>query len=330
MKKKKMVLIALVGGVVILLFSSFGNLVKAAPKAVEFKLWAAWPAKTVTHADHEMLIDMINEKGKAVNLSIKFVGGPEVFGAFQGCESLQRGVVDMGYTAGGYNVGVVPETDAIKLMQTTPWEDRKSGAFGLLNKWHNEKRLEYLARVSSGIKFQAYLNKKRTKPDLAGVSMRLAPHYAAIIKALGGTGTSMAGGEIYTALERGTIDGIFWGGGYNIKPWGWHEIIKYIWGPGFWRSDVYVLMNKKKFDSLDPVQRDVLREVMEDFERKSYKVQLEEQLNAKKELLEKGLEEIQFSKEDEQWYTSMAYTKGWKGVIERSARLENLKSLVSK
>ncbi|MDZ7698321.1 MAG: hypothetical protein U5R49_15835 [Deltaproteobacteria bacterium] len=140
-----------------------------------------------------MLMDMINEKGKPVNLSIKYMGGPEIFGPFQGCESLQKGIVDMAYTAAAYNTGVIPEVDAMKLMQTTPWEDRKSGAYDLMNKWHNEKGLEFLARASTGQGFQAYLNEDRKKPDLKGLTMRVVPIYIPLIKALGAKGVSTSG-----------------------------------------------------------------------------------------------------------------------------------------
>ena len=211
----------------------------AAPKAVELKLWSAWPNKMdPSKPGLDMLIDMINEKGKAVNLSIKYVGGPEIFGPFQGCESLQKGIVDMAYTAAAYNTGVIPEVDAMKLMQTLPWKDRESGAYALMEKWHNEKGLEFLARASTGQGFQGYLNVDRTKPDLHGLTMRVVPIYIPLIKALGAKGVSTAGGEVYTALERGTVDG-FWWGGREIRPWGWQEVCKYIWGPMFLSAIVY-------------------------------------------------------------------------------------------
>jgi TRAP-type mannitol/chloroaromatic compound transport system substrate-binding protein len=297
---------------------------------VELKFWSAWPEAVLSEADQRMIVAMIKTRGKAVNLDVRYVGGPEVFATYEACDILQRGGFDLAFTAAPHNMGVVPEEDVLKLIQTLPWEDRESGAFDLLNKWHREKGLEYLARPTHAVKFQAYLNVDQKKPDLRGISMRLAPIYTGIIKALGGTGTSMAGGEIYTALQRGTIDGIWWGGGYAITSWGWQEILKYIWGPSFWSGDVVVLMNRKKYDSLSAEQKATLTGIMADFERKSYELQLKEQIKCKEDLLAAGLKEIKFSKEDEAKYLDIVYSEGWRGAVERSARVNELKPLISK
>lgn len=309
---------------------TFVSSVQADPKPVELKLWSAWPNKMdPSKPGLQMLIDMINEKGKAVNMSIRYVGGPEIFGPQQGCESLQKGIVDIAYTAAAYNFGVVPEVDAMKLMKTTQSEDVKSGAFALMNKWHNEKGLEYLSRASTGQGFQGYLNKKRTKPDLNGLTMRVSPVYIPLLKPLGAKAVTTAGGEVYTALERGTVDGFFWGG-REIRPWGWNEVCKYIWGPPFWTVDVYVLMNKGKWDSLDPAQRDFLTKLFEEYGQKTYEAQVKLQADITKDLIKSGMEVIDFSPEDEKWYLDMAYEEGWNAALERSPRVEELRPLVSK
>lgn len=302
----------------------------AAPKAVELKVWSAWPEKAdPSKPGLKLLVDMLNEKGKAVNIKARYVGGPEVFNPFEGAASLQKGVVDVEYTAGAYTTGVVPESDAIKLMKTKPWADRKSGAFALMNKWFEEKGLEFLARASTGQGFQGYLTKKVTKPNLKGLTMRVVPIYIPLIKALGATGVNTAGGEVYTALERGTVDG-FWWGGREIRTWGWQEVCKYIWGPPFWTVDVYVMMNKKKWDSLDPAQRDALTKIMEEYEHKTHDAQVKEQAAITKDLLKQGMQEINFSPADTKWYINMAYTEGWKAAKEKSARVKELEPLVSK
>jgi TRAP-type C4-dicarboxylate transport system substrate-binding protein len=237
--------------------------------------------------------------------------------------------VDMAYTAAAYATGVIPEVDAMKLMKSKPWDDRKSGAFALLSKWHEEKGLEFLARASTGQGFQGYLTKNVTKPDLKGLIMRVVPIYVPLIKALGATGVNTAGGEVYTALERGTVHG-FWWGGREIRPWGWPEVCKYIWGPPFWTVDVYIMMNKKKWDDLDPAQRDFLTKTMMNYEHRTHDAQIKEQDEITKDLLARGMKEIKFSPEDEKWYINMAYTEGWKAALEKSQRVKELQPLVSK
>ncbi|MCX5809542.1 MAG: TRAP transporter substrate-binding protein DctP [Proteobacteria bacterium] len=320
----------LVAVLVAFIVFGIGNQVNAAPKSEELKIWSAWPEKADPSTPGlQLLISMINEKGKAVNLKARYIGGPEVFNPFEGAASLQKGIVDIEYTAGAYTTGVIPESDAIKLMKSKPWDDRKSGAFALMNKWFEEKGLEFLARASTGQGFQGFMTKEITKPDLKGLTMRVVPIYIPLIKALGATGVNTAGGEVYTALERGTVNG-FWWGGREIRTWGWQEVCKYIWGPPFWTVDVYVMMSKKKWDSLDPAQRDVLTKIMIEYEHKTHDAQIKGQADITKELMSQGMKETKFSPADEKWYINMAYTEGWKAAQQKSQRIKELQPLVSK
>lgn len=302
----------------------------AASKKVELKLWSGWPdMMDPSKPGLELLQDLINEKGKAANISIKYVGGPEIFGPFQGCESVKAGTVDIAYTAAAYNTGVIPEVDAMKLITTKPWQDRENGIHDLMNKWHNEKGLVFLARAATGQQFQGYLNKEVTKPDLTGLTMRVVPIYIPLVKALHAKGVNTAGGEVYTALERGLVDG-FWWGGREIRPWGWHEVTKYIWGPPFWILDVYVFMNKAKWDSLDAAQKSLMTDIMKEYEKKAHDEQLKLQSDITKSLLDSGMKEIKFSAADEKWFLNMANTEGWKAAIQKSARVEQMKEIIEK
>ncbi len=315
--------------VVVLFLLVFGSPLSAASKKVELKLWSGWPnMMDPAKPGLQLLQDMINEKGKAANLSIRYVGGPEIFTPFQGCESIQAGIVDIAYTAAAYNTGVIPEVDSMKLIETKPWEDRNNGIFDLMNQYHNEKQLVYLARSSAGQKFQAYLNKKITTPNLSGNTMRIVPIYIPLIKALKAKGISTSGAEVYTALERGIVDGFFWGG-REIRPWGWHEVVKYIWGPPFWTVDVYVFMNKKKFDSLDKAQQELLVKIMKEYEMKAHDAQVALQSEITQTLLAGGMEEIKFSDSDKDWYIKMSYEEGWKAAISKSKRVSEIKKIVS-
>jgi TRAP-type C4-dicarboxylate transport system substrate-binding protein len=302
----------------------------AESKNVELKLWSAWPAQNdPAKPALQMLQDMINDKGKSAGVSVKYVGGPEIFGPMQGAESVQQGTVDLAYTAAAYTSSVIPEVDAMKLLETKPWDERTGGIFDLFNKWHNEKGLVYLARGGSGQQFQGYLNKEVRKPDLQGLTMRIVPIYIPLINALGAKGVSTAGGEVYTALERGIVDG-FWWGGREIRPWGWHEVVKYIWGPPIWNVDVYVFMNQKSWDGLDDAQKKLLTEIMGEFERKSHDAQVALQSEITQTLLDSGMQIIEFSPEDTKWYLDMARTEGWKEAIKKSGRVQQLKDLMEK
>jgi TRAP-type transport system periplasmic protein len=319
-----------IAAIIMVLFMFAVLPVWAESKKVELKLWSGWPEQNdPAKPGLQLLQDIINEKGKAVNISIRYLGGPEIFGPMQGAESVAQGTVDMAYTAAAYTSGMIPEVDAMKLLDTSGAEDRANGIFELMNKWHNEKGLEYMARAGTGQRFQGYLNKEINEPDLSGLSMRVVPIYVPLINALGARGISTAGGEVYTALERGLVHG-FWWGGREIRPWGWHEVVKYIWGPPFWTVDVYVFMSKKSWDRLDAAQKAAMTEIMKEYEIQSHDAQVAMQADITRDLLESGMKEIKFSPEKEKWYLDMAYSEGWKEAIKKSERVNQLKQIVEK
>ena len=115
----------------------------------------------------------------------------------------------------------------------------------------------FLARIVDEQPFHLYLNKPITGPDLTGLKLRITPVYRDFFQALGATVIQTAPGEVYTALERGVVDGYGWPitGIFDL---GWHEKTKYRVDPGFYSAEVSIIVNKRKWDSLTHEQRAVL------------------------------------------------------------------------
>ena len=101
----------------------------------------------------------------------------------------------------------------------------------------------FLARLVDNNPFHLYLNKPIAKPDLTGLKLRITPVYRDFFQALGATVVQTAPGEVYTALERGVVDGYGWPitGVFDL---GWNEKTKYRVDPGFYTAEVSVLVNK--------------------------------------------------------------------------------------
>ena len=115
----------------------------------------------------------------------------------------------------------------------------------------------FLARMVDNNPFHLYLNKKITKPDLTGLKIRITPVYRDFFQALGATVVQTAPGEVYTALERGVVDGYGWPitGIFDL---GWQEKTKYRVDPGFYTAEVSILVNKSAWDKLSDKQKAVL------------------------------------------------------------------------
>ena len=103
----------------------------------------------------------------------------------------------------------------------------KNGAYDYVNQlWNQKGDMQYLARIVEHQPFHLYLNKKVEKPDLTGLKIRVTPVYRDFFTALGATVMQTAPGEVYTALERGVVDGYGWpiGGIFDLN---WHERTKF-------------------------------------------------------------------------------------------------------
>ena len=110
----------------------------------------------------------------------------------------------------------------------------------------------YLTTYGMGVPFHFYVTKDMpiSKPDdLKGLRFRGQPNYNAIFKHYGIAGVNIAAPEVYTALERGTVQGYGWPL-WGINDFGWEKLTKMRIDPGFYNVVVNVLMNKTKYDSL--------------------------------------------------------------------------------
>jgi TRAP-type C4-dicarboxylate transport system substrate-binding protein len=210
------------------------------------------------------------------------------------------------------------EADALKLAQITVAEQRKNGAFDYINKLWNEKaNMVYLARMVEGTPFHVYLNKKIDKPDLTGLKIRITPVYRDFFTALGATVVQTAPGEVYTALERGVVDGYGWPIG-GIFDFGWHEKTKYRVDPGFYRAEVSILINKATWGKLSDAQRKVITDAAAMIEAEWPAVENKEVAEEIERQKQAGIQVIEFKGAEGQAYLAQAYEAAWAGIIKQS------------
>jgi TRAP-type C4-dicarboxylate transport system substrate-binding protein len=203
-------------------------------------------------------ITKFNAEGKGV-LQINFVGGPKAIPTFEVGNAVKTGVIDIALATGAFYTNVMPEADFLKLTQITIAEQRKNGAYDLINKVWNEKgNMLYLSRFVENQPFHLYINKKIEKPDLTGQKIRISPVYREFFIALGANVVTIPPGEVYTALERGVIDGYGWpiGGIFDLN---WNEKTKFRVDPGFYDAEVSLVMNLPTYKKLTEVQRKYLQ-----------------------------------------------------------------------
>jgi TRAP-type transport system periplasmic protein len=274
-------------------------------------------------------IERVNEAGKG-SIQIRFVGGPKAMPPFEVGTALKNGVVDIAYVTGAFYTNIMPEADAWKLTERPMAELRKSGAFDYMAKLYDQKMdAIFLARHANDSPFHIYLTKPISKPDLAGLKIRVTPVYRDFFSALGATVVQTAPGEVYTALERGVVDGYGWPI-HGIFELGWHEKTKYRVEPGFYNAEVSVLVNKAVWAELTDPQRQVITAAGQWLETECTDWA---KFNADETARQRaaGIETIAFSAGDAEAFRAKAYEAGWEGIIKQSPEHgQKLKQLFQK
>lgn len=286
---------------------------------VTLKAVSAFAEGTRFSKNFESFVEKVNKEGKGL-VQIKYIGGGgKVMSPFEVGNAVRGGVIDMANVTGAFYTNLMPEADALKLTERTIQELRKTGGWEYINKLHNEKLNSYfLARQGDGTPFHLYLTKKIDKPDLTGLKIRVTPVYRAFFVKLGATVTRTAPGEVYTALERGVVDGYGWPI-QGILDLGWQEVTKYRVDPGFYEVDVNVLVNLNKWNSLAAEQQAFLKKMgawLESLNAENAKINQEEM----QKQATAGIKTITFSPDVNKQFVETAYAAGWDKVMEVSPK----------
>ena len=90
--------------------------------------------------------------------------------------------------------------------------------------------------------------------DLQGVKMRIGGFGGKVISKIGVVPQQIAGGEIYQALEKGTIDAAEWVGPYDDEKLGFYKVAPYYYYPGWWEGGamLHTMINSAKWNELTP------------------------------------------------------------------------------
>lgn len=278
---------------------------------------SSFAEKTTYSRPFETFIARVNEAGKGI-IQINYIGGPKAMPPFEVGNALKNGVVDLANVTGAFYTNLMPEADAWKLTQHPMSELRKNGGFDYMAKLYAQKmNAVFLARVVDNNPFHLYLNKKISGPELKGLKLRITPVYRDFFQALGATVVQTAPGEVYTALERGVVDGYGWPitGVFDL---GWNEKTKYRVDPGFYTAEVSILINKSAWDRLNDKQKAVLRKAADQGEAEAWTEFAKLNTTDTERQAKAGIETIKFDATGTKKYVDEAYEAGWAGVIRQS------------
>lgn len=214
---------------------------------------------------------------------------------------LKTGVVDVTETYSGYVAGELPLIEILELpgMFSDPETAKKAimtwkpMEAKILDEKANAVLLAMAVYPDQGLFSKRPL---RTLEDFKGVKIRVhSVALGSLVAGLGGEPLTLAFAEVYTALERGTMDGAFAGTkpGYGLR---WYEVAKYLVGPISMRPHISLAINKNTWKRLPLDVQIIMKEEAEKIvEGKSFEAIEVWNKEGIEKNVEKGMEHLPFS-----------------------------------
>ena len=192
--------------------------------------------------------------------SIKFIlSGPETVPPFEQLQPLASGAFQMLFTHGIYHYGRTGISVGLDAVRGTLEQRRASGLFEALDQDYQKLGVKVIAVALSAKTGYAFALKSpvTAEGDLKGKKVRGTPAYHPLIRMLGGAPVVLPIPEVYTALEKGVIDGAASPvvGFLGVK---WYEVAKYLAQPSFGFTHQLFLMNLATWNKLSDADKKVL------------------------------------------------------------------------
>jgi len=191
--------------------------------------------------------------------TIKVFAAGEIVGGLQVLDAVQNGTVECGHTATYYYFGKDP-TFALSCAvpfgpnsrQQNAWMYH-GGGLELMREFYKGYNVMQFPAGNTGCQMGGWFRKEiKTVADLKGVKFRVSGYAGLALGKLGVVPQQLAGGDVYPALEKGTIDGAEWVGPYDDEKLGFYKVAKYYYYPGWWEGgpELDLLVNIKSWEAL--------------------------------------------------------------------------------
>ena len=226
---------------------------------IKWRLTASWPKSLDT------LWGAVEVMSKAVaeatdnKFQLQAFAGGEIVPGLQVLDAVQNGTVEMGHTASYYYFGkdatfalgtAVPFGPNSRINQA--WY-MLGGGKELLNEFYKSYNVTSLLAGNTTCQMGGWFRKEiKTVDDLKGLKFRIGGFAGRVMQKLGCVPQQLAGGDIYPALEKGTIDAAEWVGPYDDEKLGFYKVAPHYYYPGWWESNsMYSFyVNMKEWDKL--------------------------------------------------------------------------------
>ncbi len=135
------------------------------------------------------------------------------------------------------------------------------GGLALMREFYKNYNIINFPSGNTGAQMGGWFRKEiKTVADLKGLKMRIAGLAGRVLAKVGVVPQQISGGDIYPALEKGTIDAAEWVGPYDDEKLGFNKVAKYYYYPGWWEGgpQLDLFVNIKQWEALPPEYKSVL------------------------------------------------------------------------
>jgi len=232
-----------------------------AQAAVRWRLSSSFPKAldTIFGAAEVFSKQVKAMSGGKFEISVHAAG--EITPAFGVVDAVQQGSIECAHTAPYYFFG---KNEAFALgcaipfglnsRQMSAWVYEGNG-LKLMREFYGKYNMTSFPGGNTGAQMGGWYRKEiKSLKDIKGMKMRIGGFGGKVLERIGGVPANIPGGEIYTALEKGTIDAAEWVGPYDDQKLGFHKVAPHYYYPGWWEGGPQLdfLIGQKAFDALSP------------------------------------------------------------------------------
>ncbi|AOO84922.1 TRAP transporter substrate-binding protein [Bosea vaviloviae] len=192
-------------------------------------------------------------------LELQVFAPGEIVGGLEALDAVSNDTVECCHSVSFYGLGKdisfavgsgLPFIFNARQLQAWTFE---GGGLNLMNEFYSGFNLWGHPCGNTGAQMGGWFRKEiATLDDLKGLKMRIGAMGGQILLRLGVVPQQIAGGDIYAALERGTIDAVEWSGAYDDEKLGFARVAKYYYSPGWWEGGpmLHFFVNLKRWNDL--------------------------------------------------------------------------------
>jgi TRAP-type mannitol/chloroaromatic compound transport system substrate-binding protein len=236
---------------------------------IKWRMPTSWPKSLDTlYGGAEMMAKMVAEATDN-RFQIQTFAGGEIVPGLQVLDAVQNGTCEIGHTASYYYFGKdptftfgssVPFGPNMRINQA--WY-MLGGGRDILNEFYTKYNVVSLLAGNTGCQMGGWFRKEvKTPQDFSGLKFRVGGFAGRVLQKLGAVPQQIAGGDIYPALEKGTIDAAEWVGPYDDEKLGFHKVAPHYYFPGWWEGGPMLLafVNLDKWNALPKYYQSILEQ----------------------------------------------------------------------